>query len=63
MPVPGSSAVLRPATENELAEAVRDADGPLAVRGGGTRPVGRPLDGDILETGGLATIPCMNPAR
>ena len=61
MPVPGSSAVLRPATENELAEAVRDADGPLAVRGGGTRPVGRPLDGDILETGGLAGITLYEP--
>ena len=52
---------MRPTTESELAEAVRDAGGPLVVRGGGTRPVGRPVVGDVLEVGGLSGVTLYEP--
>ena len=37
MTSPGSDKSVRPATIDELAAALRDTDGPVAVRGGGTR--------------------------
>ena len=40
--------MLRPETEEELAEIVRGANAPLAVCGGGTRH--RPGDGEALKT-------------
>lgn len=52
---------LAPATETELAEAIRDASGPLRVRGGGTRPLGRPGAGAVLDTGGLSGIRLYEP--
>ncbi|MCC0076214.1 MAG: FAD-binding protein [Rhodobacter sp.] len=52
---------MRPVTEKELSEAVRDAAGPLAIRGGGTRPVGRPVAGEVLETGALAGVRLYEP--
>ncbi|MCC6001275.1 MAG: FAD-binding protein [Pararhodobacter sp.] len=52
---------MRPGTEAELAEAIQGATGPLRLRGGGTRPVGRPLTGAVLETGGLAGIRLYEP--
>ncbi|MEZ5766587.1 MAG: glycolate oxidase subunit GlcE [Paracoccaceae bacterium] len=36
-------------SEQELAEAIRGANGPLRVQGGGTRDVGRPVAGEVLE--------------
>lgn len=50
---------MRPGSEAELAEAVRAATGPLAVRGGGTR--GCSLAGEVLETGGLSGIKLYEP--
>ncbi|MWD29176.1 FAD-binding protein, partial [Aquicoccus sp. SCR17] len=56
---------MRPASEAELAEAVRGATGPLAIRGGGTR--GMAVDGEVLETletletGGLSGIALYEP--
>ncbi|RBI76170.1 2-hydroxy-acid oxidase [Roseovarius sp. TE539] len=47
---------MKPGTEEELAEIIRDADGPLHVMGGGTRPIGRPVDGDELSTSALNGI-------
>ncbi len=38
-------------SEQELAEAIAGAAGPLRVRGGGTRDIGRPVEGDLLEVG------------
>ncbi len=38
-------------TEQDLAEAIRGANGPLKVRGGGTRDIGRPVVGELLEVG------------
>lgn len=52
---------MRPATEEELCEIVRNASGPLVVRGGGTRSIGRPVIGDMLETTGLAGITLYEP--
>ncbi|MCW1930822.1 FAD-binding protein [Pararhodobacter zhoushanensis] len=52
---------MRPQTEAELAEAVRGAAGPLVVRGGGTRGIGRPVAGEVLETGGLSGVTLYEP--
>ncbi|MGY3438484.1 MULTISPECIES: glycolate oxidase subunit GlcE [unclassified Marinovum] len=52
---------MRPETEAELAEMILAATGPVRVRGGGTRDVGRPVVGDVLETGGLSGISLYEP--
>jgi glycolate oxidase FAD binding subunit len=52
---------MKPESEAELAEMVRGAAGPLALRGGGTRTIGRPVAGELLETGGLAGIRLYEP--
>ena len=52
---------MRPTTEAELAEAIRAATGPLAIRGGGTRQIGHPVMGEVLETGGLSGITLYEP--
>ncbi len=51
---------MRPSTEEELAEIVRGAAGPLRIRGGGTRAIGR-TDGAPLETAGLAGVRFYEP--
>ncbi|MCA2014116.1 glycolate oxidase subunit GlcE [Cereibacter sphaeroides] len=53
--------VLRPASEADLSEAIREASAPIAIRGGGTRPVGRPLPGAVLETGAMTGITLYEP--
>jgi len=52
---------MRPVSEAELAEIVAAASGPLVVRGGGTRALGS-VEGDVLETGGLAGVRLYEPA-
>lgn len=52
---------MKPESEAELAGMVREAEGPLALRGGGTRGIGRPVQGEVLETGGLAGITLYEP--
>lgn len=52
---------MRPVSEAELSDMVRAATGPLVVRGGGTRAVGRPVLGEVLETGGLSGITLYEP--
>ena len=52
---------MRPTDKAELAEAIRDATGPLRLCGGGTRPVGRPVQGQELETAGLRGISLYEP--
>lgn len=52
---------MRPQNEAELAEAIAGATGPLAIQGGGTRPIGVPVDGALLETGGLSGITLYEP--
>ena len=49
------------ADEAELAEAIRGAEGPLRVRGGGTRDVGRPVAGEVLDVSGLTGITLYEP--
>lgn len=51
--------MMRPESEAELAGMVAAADGPLAVRGGGTR--GLALAGDALCSGGLSGIRLYEP--
>jgi glycolate oxidase FAD binding subunit len=48
-----------PSTEAELAEIIRDADAPLAIRGGGTRGVD--VVGAPLSTSGLSGITLYEP--
>ena len=48
-------------TEQDVAEAVRDAGGPLIVRGGGTRSIGRNAGGDVLDVSGLSGITLYEP--
>jgi len=52
---------MQPLTEAELADAIRDAGGPLVVRGGGTRPVGRPVAGAVLSVAGISGIRLYEP--
>ncbi len=42
---------MRVTREAELAEAIAGATGPLKVQGGGTRDIGRPVTGELLEVG------------
>ncbi len=51
--------MLTPGTEDELAEILRGANGPLSVRGGGTRHV--PGAGEPLTTSGLRGITLYEP--
>ena len=52
--------MIRPGSEAELAEAIRDADGPLSLRGGGTR--GPLPEGTAITTAGLTGITLHDPA-
>lgn len=52
---------LKPKTEAELAEIVRDTSEPLRIRGGGTRPIGVPVNGAPLTTAGLSGIELYEP--
>ena len=45
-----------PETEAELSTLIADADGPLHIVGGNTRPVGNPVDGTPLSTERLTGI-------
>lgn len=53
--------MLTPASETELSEIVAAARGPLRVVGGGTRPVGRPVAGEVLSVAGLSGIDLYEP--
>lgn len=52
---------MKPADENELAELVKNATGPISIRGGGTRSIGNPVDGEFLEVSGLSGIRTYEP--
>ncbi|ROT97729.1 FAD-binding protein [Histidinibacterium lentulum] len=52
---------MRPESEEELARLVAEAAGPLRIRGGGTREIGRPVPGEVVETGGLSGITLHEP--
>lgn len=48
-------------SETDVAACVAAARGPLALRGGGTRPVGRPVAGDVLDVSGLSGVTLYEP--
>lgn len=52
---------MKPQTEAELADIIKSATGPLHIKGGGTREIGQPVTGDLLETGGLSGIRLYEP--
>ena len=47
---------MEPISESELSEAIAGAEGPLRIVGGGTRPVGGPVAGEVLSTARLTGI-------
>ena len=53
--------MLAPTTESELCEAIAGANGPLRIIGGGTRPIGKPVAGEVLSTSGLSGIDLYEP--
>lgn len=57
----GEGRDVRISSEEELAGVVRDASGPLRIRGGGTRDVGRPVDGEVLDVSGLSGVTLYEP--
>ncbi|MDD9716929.1 FAD-binding protein [Dinoroseobacter sp. PD6] len=50
-----------PGSEAELAEVIAGADAPLRIRGGGTRPIGKPVAGEVLSTAALSGIGLYEP--
>ncbi|NNE87543.1 MAG: FAD-binding protein [Silicimonas sp.] len=52
---------MNPTSEAELAEAIATAKGPLRIQGGGTRPIGNPVEGEALTTSGLSGITLYEP--
>ena len=52
---------LTPQTETELSEIIADANGPLRIQGGGTRPIGQLSGGQVLRTTGLRGIELHEP--
>ena len=51
---------MTPKSEEELAQMITGAIGPLRIKGGGTRPIGR-CDGDTLSTTALSGISLYEP--
>ena len=51
---------MKPQSEAELAEIIRDAERPVAIVGGGTRCIGE-VEGDVLSTVGLKGIELYEP--
>ena len=53
--------MIQPTSEAELAEAVASAKTPLRIQGGGTRPIGNAVNGDVLTTSGMSGITLYEP--
>ncbi len=52
---------MTPKTEAELADAIASAKPPLRIIGGGTRPIGNPVAGEVLSTANLTGIELYEP--
>ncbi|WP_371225027.1 glycolate oxidase subunit GlcE [Roseovarius sp. 2305UL8-3] len=52
---------MTPKTETELAEIIRTANAPLNIRGGGTRPIGHTVTGEVLSTSAMTGIQLYEP--
>ncbi len=57
----GTMKALAPTSEAELAEMVATASEPLRILGGGTRPIGVPVNGQPLTTSGLSGVTLYEP--
>ena len=53
--------MLTPADEKELSEIVAGATGPLRVKGGGTRAIGRAIVGEVVSVAGLRGVELYEP--
>lgn len=53
--------MVRPENEDAVAAHIVAAKGPLRIEGGGTRPIGRPVDGEVLSLAGLNGITLYEP--
>ncbi len=53
--------MIAPKSEAELSQAIAEAEGPLAISGGGTRSLGVPVAGETLCTAGLSGITLYEP--
>lgn len=53
--------MLKPQTESDLEEVIRSASGPLRITGGGTRPIGNPVTGDVLSLSAMSGIELYEP--
>ena len=51
---------MTPRSEEELAQMIAGADGPLRIKGGGTRPIGHGA-GDVLQTSALHGVSLYEP--
>ncbi len=51
---------MTPTTEEELAQMIKGANGPLRIEGGGTRPIGK-TTGDVLSTAKMTGISLYEP--
>ena len=52
---------MRPETEAALAENIAAARAPLRIVGGGTRDIGTPVAGELVETAGMSGITLYEP--
>ena len=52
---------MKPETEADLADLIAGAEGPVRIEGGGTRPIGRPIRGEVLSTAALSGIELYEP--
>lgn len=52
---------MTPQTETDLAEIIRAAEAPLSIRGGGTRPIGHPVEGEVLSASAISGIELYEP--
>jgi len=53
--------MLTPDNEAELARIVAETSGPLRIHGGGTRPIGVPVDGEPISTRGVRGVELYEP--
>ena len=53
--------MMEPHSEAELSGLVKGSNGPLRIRGGGTRVFGRPVQGEVVSTANLSAITLYEP--
>ena len=52
---------MTPKNENQLAEVIAGASGPLCIKGGGTKPVGGPVDGTEVSASAITGVSLYEP--